>query len=174
MKVLRGAAAALFVIAFPLVLSASPAGASLSGPCEASGTIKNVNYNPKTQDKATIPRKGEVNWTASVPGAGNRNVEGKINVKIGPATVNVGSWGGPSGKHRNADVYKYDFPKLLAGLKVPVTGHHSEPGINCSGTIVVQLEGSKWSNPILLGSIALTIVSIVNLALSVRAKRVRA
>ena len=173
MKVLRGAAAALFVVALPLVLSEHPAGASLGDPCQASGTIKNVTYNPKTQDKATIPRKGDVKWQGSVPGAGDRQIEGKVFVKIGPAKVNVGSWGGPSGLHKNSDTYHYDFPNLLVGLKVPVSGHHAEPGINCSGTIIVQLAGRKLSNPALYGSLALTIVSVVNVALCVRAKRVR-
>jgi hypothetical protein len=123
-------------------------------------------------DEATIPRTGVVVWQGSVPGSGDRDIEGKVYAKIGPTNVNVGSWEGPSELHRNDGDNDYDFPSVLAGLKIPVSGHHTESGINCSGTVVVQLEGSRLSNPILLGSLALTIVCIVNVGLAVRAKRV--
>ncbi len=175
MTVLRGATASLFVVALPLALGAHPAGASLSGPCEAIGTIKTVNYNPKSQDEATIPRKGDVRWQGTVKGVGTRPVEGKVYVKIGPAKVTLaGTWDGSGDKHRKTGTYHYDFPTLLAGLKVPVSGHHTEPGVNCSGTMVLQLAGGKWSNPVLLTSLALTVVAVVNVALSLRAKRVPA
>jgi hypothetical protein len=174
MNVPTRAMTVLFVIAFPCVLSAQPAGASLEGPCEASGTIDDETYNPRTQNDATIPREGTVDWQASVPGRGERDVEGKIYAKIGPTDVNIGSWGDSSTKHENSGQYDYDFPSVLSGLKVPVSGYHKEPGIECSGSMVVQLEGSTWTNPVLLGSIALTIVSVVNVALAVRAKPVPA
>jgi hypothetical protein len=111
-------------------------------------------------------------WQGNVPGRGERIVEGKVYAKIGPRQVNIGTWDGPGENHRNDGDYDYDFPSVLAGLKVPVSGHHTEPGINCAGRMVVQLEGSTWSNPILLGSIALTIVCVVNVGLAVRAKKV--
>jgi hypothetical protein len=61
----------------------------------------------------------------------------------------------------------------LIGLKVPVSGHHTDKGFACSGSITVQLTGSKFSNPLFDGALALTAVSIVNVSLVVRAKRVR-
>jgi hypothetical protein len=164
--------ASLFATVPLLVMSAHPAGAALDDPCQATGTIKGVPHNPETQDTAKIPRKGTVAWEGSVPGSGKRDIEGKVYVKIGPASVNVGTWSGPSDTYKNNGTYKYKFPSVLVGLKVPVWGHHADKGFTCNGHITVELAGSKLGNPILLGSLALTVLSVVNLSLSVRAKRV--
>lgn len=172
MRGLRYAAAALVVAAVPL-LSAAPAGASLSGPCQASGTVNGVTHNPKTEDSAKVPYKGAVSWEGSVPGSGKRVIGGKVEVKIAFAKVTVGSWGGPSDTYKNHGNFKYGFSRTLAGLKIPVSGFHNDKGFTCSGAMLVELTGSRLSNPALLGSLALTIVSVVNLSLSVRAKRVR-
>jgi hypothetical protein len=48
-----------------LVLTASPAGASLTGACQASGTLVSAGtptrtYNPKVVDTVTVPRAGDV------------------------------------------------------------------------------------------------------------------
>ena len=173
MKVLRAALATLFVATIPLLLGVAPAGASLTGKCTASGTIKGKNYDPKVLDNATIPRKGVIAWKGAA-GSGNRHISGKVFVKLPPpiGNVRIGHWNGPSGRTANSGNYKYDFPKLLVGLQVPVSGHHEEPGIACSGSILVKLSGSKLSNPILVGSLALTVICVVNAGLAVRSKRV--
>jgi hypothetical protein len=175
MKIPR-VAVALAIAAIPLVLAGTaPAGASLNGPCEATGTIKGVVYNPKTQDEVTIPRKDVVAWQGSVPGSGERNISGQVVVKMPPpfGEIPVGEWDGPSSLHSNKGNYTYDFPRVLVGLKVPVSGKHSEPGVSCSGVVVVELEGpGPASNPAFIGSLVLTLFSVVNVGLAMKAKRV--
>jgi hypothetical protein len=64
-------------------------------------------------------------------------------------------------------MYHYDLPSLLAGIKVPVSGEHHEAGIDCAGQVVVQIKGRS---PLVWVSLALTLVTVLNLALVMRAK----
>ncbi len=173
MRNVRLLAALLVAVGIPLA-AAAPAGASLTGPCTASGSIGSTSYDPKVINDATIPRKGSVVWQGSVPGSGKRTIEGKVFVKLPPpiGEVKIGDWGGPSDTYANRGTYKYDFPSLLVGLKVPVAGHHTDRGFTCAGEVTVQLSGSRTSNPVLIASLVLTVISVVNVGLSVRAKRV--
>jgi hypothetical protein len=161
-----------------LVLAAAPAGASLTGACQASGTLVSKGkptrtYNPKLIDKATIPRKGDVKWKASTGVSGDRTATGEVRVKFPPPVGNVivGEWGKNGkkvGRPANSGTYHYSLPKLIAGIKIPVSGEHHEPGINCAGAVVVQVEGTS---PLAWAALALTLVTVMNMALIMRAKR---
>jgi hypothetical protein len=160
-----------------LLLVAAPAGASLTGACQASGTLVSKGtptrtYDPKVVDQATIPRTGAVHWRVSTGVAGDRAATGKVGIKFPPpvGTVALGEWGKNGkkvGRPGNSGVYHYSLPALLEGIKVPVTGEHHEPGINCAGAVVVQLKGHS---PLEWVSLALTVVTVLNLALVMRAK----
>jgi hypothetical protein len=171
------AAVAAFVVVVVPALAASPAGATLEGPCTASGQVsvngvaKTGVIDPRTTNSTKIPRKGVVHWKGTA-GSGKRPISGKVQIELPPpiGKVTIGSWGGSSGSHANAGNYKYDFPSVLLGLKVPVSGEHHEPRIDCSGSITVQLDGSPIKNPVLIASLVLTVLALLNVALVVRAR----
>ena len=165
---------ALAVAVLVPMLTATAAHAELVGPCTGTGTINGVTYNPKIQDSVVIPRAGEVHWRGTVTdGAGKRAINGEVKVKlpwpINEITLN-GNWGKTSDKYANAGVYTYDLPSVLVGPKFTVFGHHSEKAIVCTGTIDVQLSGSKWKNPALIASLLFTVLAVINLSLVIRVK----
>jgi hypothetical protein len=167
------------IVAVP-VLSASSAGATINGPCTANGVINTKSYNA-TQKSVVIPRTGVVNWKGAIStGGGNavRDIEGKVYLKFpwpfGKTVIANGDWNGPSSSYANSGKYDYDLPSVLVGPKFTLFGHHAERGrVVCTGSVEVQLSGSKLKNPILLGSLALTVLAVVNMALVVRAKAIR-
>jgi hypothetical protein len=165
-------------IAGALVATASPAGASLTGACKAQGTVVSPGkptrtYDPKVVDKATVPRKGDVHWQASTGVTGDRASNGEVRVKFPPPVgkVVVGEWGKNGkkvGRPGNSGTYHYNLPSLIAGIKVPVSGEHHEPGINCFGAVVVSVEGHS---PLAWVSLALTVFTVMNMVLVMRPKR---
>jgi hypothetical protein len=159
-----------------VAMTARPAGATLTGPCQATGTLVKAG---KTYDAAkitgvTIPRKDTVAYDGSTRASGKRLAVGQVEIKLPPpfGSVTLGDWGkdgqktGSSGKK---STYDYDFSSLLAGIKVPLSGEDNEPGLpKCSGSVVVSLEGHS---PLLIASLVLTVVAIAGVSLSVRARR---
>ena len=165
------------IVLTAVLVMAAPAGASLTGRCQASGTLVSRGtptrtYDPKTVDTATIPRKGDVHWRVATGVGGDRTATGEVRIKFPPpvGTVTLGEWGKNGkqvGRPGNAGVYHYDLPSLIAGIKVPVSGEHHEPGIDCAGAVVVQIKGRS---PLAWVALALTVVTVLNLALVMRAK----
>ncbi|MCZ7535275.1 MAG: hypothetical protein M5T61_04570 [Acidimicrobiia bacterium] len=159
-----------------LVLGTSPAGASLKGPCEASGTFKSGGFtvDPTSTDKVEIPAKDDIAWTGSVPGkkSDERPISGSVEVAFPPpiGKITVGSWSSDSSTYENADTYSYDVPSVVAGFDIPVTGNHHEPGVICSGKVVVRVKGGGFGNPLALASLAFTIISLVGVSLAIRVK----
>lgn len=178
MRLIRILIAGLIVVGVP-ILSATAAHATIKGPCSASGTINGKIYNGK-EASVVIPRTGDVHWKGAIrtAGGGKRNIEGKVQLEFPPPfgkiVVANGSWDGPSSTYRNSGTYHYDFPSLLVGPKFTLSGHHAERGTTvCTGTVDIRFSGSKLKNPILLASLVLTVISVLNMALVVRAKGVR-
>ena len=164
---------ALAVVTLVPLLTATAAQAALTGPCTGTGRINGVVYNPKVQDSVVIPRAGEVHWRGTVPGTGKRAIEGAVKVKLPwpfkEITLN-GSWGKTSARHANAGVYTYDLPSVLIGPKFTVFGHHTEPAAVCTGTIDVQIMGSKGKNPALIASLLFTVLAVLNLSVVIRVR----
>lgn len=157
---------------------APPAGASLTGGCQASGTQLQTGktYNAVTTDLAKIPRTGDVKWKGSVPVPATKRVAvGEVQIKFPwpVGDVEIGHWGKDgkrTGSNANAGTYHYDFPQLIAGVKVLVHGRDQEPaGVVCRGSVVVQIAGTS---PLAWVSLALTIVLVLNLSLTIRARKV--
>jgi hypothetical protein len=166
---------ALVVLVFP-----DTAAAKLDGDCEASGTVvgdgesAGTNYNAKTTDKATIPRAGTVAWegTNGTTSTKKRLAVGEVQVGFPPpiGKITVGDWGKDgkeSSKSGNSDVYEYDLPSVLAGIDIPVSGSHTEPGINCSGNVVVTIDGTS---PLAIASVVFTVIAVAGLYLSIQAR----
>jgi hypothetical protein len=175
MKVLRICAAIAFV-AIPVLGTASPAPAALTGTCTATGRIngRGPTYNSKTVNKVVIPRKGDVHWTGTVPGAGRRAISGHVHLDL-PWPIpdyDLGTWGKSSDTHANANVYHYDLPSVLAGIEMPVSGSHKETGVRCAGVVVVRIEGGGIKNPAVIGAFAVLIISGIGIWVSLRPKAV--
>ena len=168
---------AVAIVSVVPLLSAAGAGATVKGPCTAGGTIKGKTYDA-TAASVKIPRSGDVAWKGAINrgGSGTRPVEGKVYLKLPPPWSKVviadGDWDGPSSRNANSGTYHYSLPSVLVGPKATLFGHHAERGaVVCTGTIVVQFQGSVWSNPTLLVSLGLTVLALINFALVLRVKR---
>jgi hypothetical protein len=168
---------ALAIITVVPILTADAAHAELSGPCTATGRIEGKVYSPKSNTLVVIPRVGEVHWRGTVtnaPGA-KRNIEGKVYLRLprpfGQIVIGDGSWDGPSSSDANNGIYTYDLPSVLVGPKFTVFGHHAEKGVVvCTGSIDVQLAGSKWKNPAFIASLLFTVLALINVSVVLRVK----
>ncbi len=160
-------------------MGAPPAGANVTGGCAATGTQlqSGKTYDAVTTNFAKIPRVGDVKWAASVPVPATKRaavgeVQGKFPWPIGD--IEIGQWGKngkQTGSNANKGTYHYDFPKLIAGIKVLVHGRDQEPsGVLCRGAVVVQIEGTS---PLAWASLALTVFMLMNLSLTIRARKVK-
>ncbi len=152
-------------------MCATPAHAALVGPCEAQGTIEGTVYNPKVIDRATIPRKGTVDWTGSVPGEPHdRNVSGAVQIKLPPpiGKQTIDDWKDQANKVANSGQYKYTFPSMIAGFDIPVSGFHTEPGITCTGAVIIKIDGGGIKNPAAIAALVLTAISGTLLIVSAR------
>ena len=179
MRLIRILVAAAIIVGVP-VLFAGSAGATDQGPVHRHRR----HQPPDLQQRPRPPRWFRARATSNGSGAvntgssGKRNIEGKVYLKFPPpfgkVVVANGSWDGPSSTYANSGKYHYDLPEVLVGPKFTLFGHHAERGnVVCTGTIDIQLSGSKLKNPVLLASLVLTVLSVLNLALVVRAKAVR-
>ncbi len=163
----------------PLVVSwALPANANLTGGCSATGTHQTTGktYDAQKTNFAKLPRTGDVKWEGAVPvPPAARLAVGEVQIKFPwpVGNVEIGSWG-KNGKttsaNSNSGTYRYDFPKAIAGIKVLVHGRDKEPnGVLCKGSVVVQIEGTS---PLAWVSLALTFFMVMNLSLTIRARKV--
>jgi hypothetical protein len=174
----RRGACSLLIAGTMIGVFAAPAGAALTGGCAASGTIVQTGQHDDavTTNFAKIPRAGDVKWKASVPvPATKRAAVGEVQVKFPwpVGDVEIGHWGKDgkkTGSNANLGTYHYDFPKLIAGIKVDVHGRDQEPtGVRCLGSVVVQIDGTS---PLAWASVVLTFVMVLNLSLTIRARKV--
>src|SRR5262249_50220649 len=170
MRALRIVIAACIAAAIPL-LSSTPAHATVSGPCKASATIHGVNCNA-TVAKATIPLKGPADWKGSLAGkGGKRAINGDVKLHIPFVTLTLGSWGKTSDTYSKSGTFKYNVPKELAGFDIPLTGVHTEPGVVCTGAVIIRFQGSGgFSNPAVIASFVIMLISGVGLFISLKPK----
>ena len=168
-----------------IFVTAIPAGADISGPCD--GTAEWVNYSPPLkvvaseipEDVVIIPLEGDVKWTGDIfiepPPTDARETSGNVKVKVPfpVGTVQVGVWSSTGTSTGNSGTYEYEFPSLLSGFKVTVTGQHWEGDLNqsgaptCEGEVQLALEGT---NPLGFIGAGLSVVSLMGASLAVRVK----
>ncbi|MGQ0825546.1 MAG: hypothetical protein ACT4OX_11080 [Actinomycetota bacterium] len=161
--------------AVPVLVLAGPAGATIDGPCTASGEIDGQVHDAALSE-VEIPSEGDVHWQGAIQipePAEERPIRGWVKVDF-PTPVpdqEVGSWDSDSLRIDNADTYEYELPSVLEGFDIKVYGEHYESGaLTCSGGITVRLEGGGIGNPATLASLAFTVISVINLFLAIRVK----
>jgi hypothetical protein len=174
------------VVLVALVLMALPAAATVSGPCDGSGTWANespplevVASQLSEGEVVVIPLEGNVAWTGAIelnpPPSEARPTSGNVKVKVPfpVGTVQVGVWSSTGTSTGNSGTYEYEFPSILSGFKVTVVGEHWEGTLEqagsptCSGDVTLSLAGT---NPIGFIAGGLTVVSIMGAYLAIRVK----
>lgn len=155
-------------------LLAAPAGASLTGDCEAGGTLMSdgVPYNAaELPDEVIVQAKDSVMWHGSAGDGGDaegkgpeRQIKGEVVVDFPFGSVTVGDWDESSTTYSNAGTYDWDVSDLLAGIPIPVSGYHEELGIRCDGSGVVKIDGTS---PIAYVSALFMVISLVGIGISV-------
>lgn len=148
-----------------LVGSARTASAEMTGTtCSASGTWQSTGtvVDVKTATgTVTVPRSDSVAWEGSVTGPPGEYA-GSIWVVLPPpfGTVEIDSWQGDSTATSNSGVEDYDLPGAVpAGVRFTVKGEHTDANGICTGTVQMVIDGSRWSSPILWGSLLGTAVT---------------
>jgi hypothetical protein len=147
-----------------LAVAAVPASADVISPpgaCAGSGTWVNGQFSENSashvpSDVIKVPLKDTVRWAGSEHGAplgskaARREIAGSvwITFPLGQKAT-VESWGGSSVRYANTGEHKYNFPSVLGGLKIKLSGEHKDGGkLTCSGSVYLQLEGGGFKNPL--------------------------
>lgn len=161
---LRTFMAVLIGAAIPVALVASPASATVDGPCAATaGSWENaVSYDATEVERVTLPRNDELVWQASVlsPATGRRPVTGHVRADLPSPLpdITIWSWNSRSTLRTNSGTYEYSFSPVLGGVDIPVTAVHRERGAVCTGAVVVRFEGGGVNNPIVIVSVLLAVL----------------
>ena len=168
-----------------LVISAVPAGATVTGPCDGSAEwpdekppILVVASELAPGEVVIIPLEGNVTWTGAIDipqPSEARDVSGNVKVKLPYpiGSVQVGNWASSGTLIANSGTYEYEFPSILSGFEVTVEAKHWEGNQTqsgpptCAGEVTLALEGT---NPIGFIAGGLSIVSIMGAYLAIRVK----
>jgi hypothetical protein len=144
----RLAVAATVVVVTLLAIAASPAGAAVTGPCDAAGAIGATTYVPRRirgNEVVTVPKSAKVRWEGSVTRPAGRRVpyRGEVAVTVAGFDVTVDEWRGTTGKMAVAGARAYDAGVLPGGVVYRLHGSHHQGRLSCRGEMLVQLEGGK-------------------------------
>jgi len=148
-------------VAFPAALASADV-VTPPGTCTATGhwvqggfTRSSTDYKPK--DVVLVPQKDTVNWDGHEFGkpigyfGPPRPIDGAVQVAV-PFGVNVTIWhwgGHQSPRYSNEGQEAYNVPSILIGVKLKLSGYENDNGKRvCSGSVYVEVTGSKIKNPI--------------------------
>jgi hypothetical protein len=142
---------------------AGPASADVvtpPGACAGAGHWVTTNFteistNHTPSDVITVPLKDTIKWAGSehgakvgVPGP-RRQINGHVKIDLPIGAASIKSWHGSSVKYANTGHHSYNFPSVLGGLKVKLSGFHEDNGKRvCSGSVWLKLAGGGFSNPL--------------------------
>jgi len=174
-----GLLAALLLISTVFVAGPATADITPAGRCVGTGSWDSGQFvDAANLDLVQVfPLEAEVTWQGQVPNVSpppeGRQINGSVFVDF-PfpiPNIQVGDWDDPDATGiANSGKYDYDLPSVLAGYDIVVFGEHFEDGAPyCSGFAIIRFEGN---NPLPLVGYAFTAVSIIGLALAMRAKKV--
>ena len=144
---------AVAVIVVTLLASGgAPAGAVVTGPCDATGAIDATTYVPRRirgDEVVTIPKSATVHWEGSIVGGGRAQTRsnvaygGDIEVTVAGFDVTVDRWRGTNGKPTGEGERGYDAGALPGGVVYRLHGSHRQGRVSCAGELLVELEGGK-------------------------------
>jgi len=162
---LTAVAAVLFALAGAGVLAAG-AGAEINGPCTASIAGTNVKGLGATSANDAIKVKNDARIPVTM--ASSKSID-QLKVTISLAGQGYDAKNGPAnGTSWVRTVNVSDYANWGVGL-YQVTGSSTGPGLSCSGTALVRVEGNPLSTPAGWAGVAasvLGVIGIVGVALS--------
>ena len=152
---------AALLIGFAVLAMPGTAGATISGPCQASGDFATTGLVDASQTSASISDEDEVHWAGAIEipnPTDNMSYSGSITLKAPPPVgeITIDSWDGETDKISNSGNRHYDF-SAYPPFKATVSGSHTQAGVTCSGSIELEVGGSLGA--IGLASLGLTVVS---------------
>ena len=146
----------LGIMASVLVLPAT-ALAGIDGGCTGSVEIDGKTYGPNndTADNpilVPIEKEGVVaRWQGQVP-FDNQNNQGELGLVFGPWVLPIADWGDPNEGNDQGNDGTYSIEEFKDLFPVPesliprglyeLSGEHTAAGGTCTGTVMVELEGS--------------------------------
>jgi hypothetical protein len=156
-----GAVLLVAVLALPAALASADVVAP-PGSCTATGqwvqagfSKSSTDYTPN--DVVLIPQKDTVNWQGHESGkpigyfGPPRRIDGAVQVEL-PYGIKVSIWhwsGDKSQRYSNEGQEKYNVPSVLIGIKLKLSGDENDNGTRvCSGSVYVEVKGSKLKNPV--------------------------
>ena len=164
-RALTYAAVGALVVGAAVVLPVAVGSADVvtpAGACTATGhwvhaafMRSSTQYQPN--DVVLVPQKDTVNWEGHQFGkpigyfGPPRPIDGAVQVAIPfGIKVTIWHWGGDkSPRYSNEGQESYNVPSALIGVKLKLSGFQSDNGRQvCSGSVYVEVTGSKTNNPI--------------------------
>jgi hypothetical protein len=158
---------------FPSSANAAPA--TVSGPCDGSGTFEKGGFTTTAAETGVveIPRTDDVDWKGTITGvSGEQAYAGHIDVELPPpfGSLKIDTWGGRTDSTGNSGTKHYDIPGAVpANVEFSVQGAHTQGSVKCSGSVKLKIKGSAL-NPFSIGSLVGTVLTGAGLAVAGRAK----
>jgi len=133
-----------------------------SGACTATGHWVNAGFTKSSTDYVPsyivkVPQKDKVNWVGHEHGepigyfGPPRPIDGAVQVTVPfGISVTVWHWGGDkSPRYSNEGQESYNVPSVLIGIPMKLSGYEKDNGtLVCSGSVYVEVMGSKIKNPL--------------------------
>jgi hypothetical protein len=102
-----------------------------------------------------VPLKDTIKWAGTEHGArlgskgARRQIHGAVRIALPIGSVAIKSWNGSSVRYANTGQHSYNFPSILGGLKVKLSGFHQDNGKTvCHGSVYLKLAGGGFKNPL--------------------------
>lgn len=146
----------LGVMASVLILPAT-ALAGIDGGCTGSVVIDGNTYGPNNDTVSNpivvpIDKEGVVAlWEGQVP-FDNENNQGQLGIVVGPWKIKIADWGDANTANQQGNSGSYGIEEFKDLFPVPesliprgvyqLSGDHTADGGECTGTVMVKLEGS--------------------------------
>jgi len=149
------------VVALPLAVASADV-VTPANTCTASGTWVNAGFTKNSTDYSpndviVVPQKDKVDWQGHEFGkpigyfGPARAIDGAVQVHMPfGVAVTIWHWGGShSQRYSNQGQESYNVPSVLVGVKLKLSGYENEGGKRvCSGSVYLEVAGSKTKNPI--------------------------
>jgi hypothetical protein len=173
----------LGIMVFVLLLPAT-ALAGIDGGCTGSVEIDGKTYGPNNDtvdNPIVVPIEKEgvlARWQGQVP-FNNENHQGDLGIVVGPFTISIADWGDPNSGNDQGNDGTYSIEEFKDLFPVPesliprgvyqLSGDHTADGGTCTGSVMVELEGSGIIGIASIAGVA--IFGLATLSAGLRRKR---
>lgn len=152
------------------VASSVPAGAELTENtigCAGSAVITDDDGATTSvdaeDDSVTLAGNGSAAYVGSVATVTHNHV-GEINLEVGPASIQLGSWESENDGDENEKRGTKELPSAIGDVppgKYDVNGFHQGDEGRCAGHVTVEITGSILASPISAASVGLGLLALL-------------